>query len=85
MNSSSANCLENHICCVYFSPQTFAIRGSFQIDFLCCLYRETHSQVEPGNFGGEIQDLNCRVLKGGGGTQGEGVFLGNPKDSGREP
>ena len=35
----------------------------------------------PSHFG---IPLNCRVLKGGGGVQGKGVFLGNPKDSGRE-
>ena len=26
-------------------------------------------------------DMISRILKGGGGVQGEGVFLGNPKDS----
>ena len=31
----------------------------------------------------QVSMIFCRVLKGGV-VQGEGVFLGNPKDSGRE-
>ena len=33
---------------------------------------------------GGDRNFFCRVLKGPGGVQGEGVLLGKPKDSGRE-
>ena len=39
----------------------------------------SHHAVASGPWG-----VNYRILKGPGGVQGEGVFLGNPEDSGEE-